>query len=123
MSKKRILVIDDEVEIVSALQIILEHAGYEVLTASEGMEGLIKAKEQKPDLVVLDLLMPKLNGYQVCRMLKFDKAYSHIPIIMLTALSSKDDQEWGRKTNADDYIIKPFESKDLINKIKALLVE
>ena len=84
MPKKRILVVDDEVELVKAIQIRLEQADYEVIVAYDGQEALEKARKEKPDLIVLDLMLPKIDGYKVCRMLKFDDKYKQIPIIMLT---------------------------------------
>ena len=104
-----ILVVDDEIQMVEMIKMRLEAYGYEIITAYDGIEGLNKAKKEKPDLILLDLMLPKLDGYQVCRMLKFDKTLNKIPIIMLTALGGKEDREWGKKVNADGYITKPFD--------------
>src|SRR5678816_3655739 len=83
--RARVLVVDDEPDLVRILQFGLKAAGYEVESASDGQEGLKKAREMKPDIILLDLMLPKLDGYKVCRLLKFDERYEHIPIIILSA--------------------------------------
>ncbi|MDD5730893.1 MAG: response regulator [Candidatus Omnitrophica bacterium] len=118
--KKKILVVDDEADIVSLLKIRLEASGYEVCTAGDGNSGYEKAKSEHPDLIILDLMLPGMDGYQVCRLLKFDQNYRAIPIIMLTAKSQKDDKDWGQKVGADCYLTKPFEAKEILEKIKEL---
>jgi len=121
MDKKRILIVDDEEDIVNVLRFRLEANNYAVLSASEGQEGLNKARAEKPDLIILDLMLPKLDGYKVCRMLKFDESYKSIPIIMFTARAQKKDEELGMEMGADAYIAKPFEPEVLLAKIKELL--
>lgn len=121
MDKKRILIVDDEEDIVNVLRFRLEANNYAVLSASEGQEGLNKARTEKPDLVILDLMLPKLDGYKVCRMLKFDETYKSIPIIIFTARAQKKDEELGMEMGADAYIAKPFEPEVLLGKIKELL--
>ncbi|MBU1912597.1 MAG: response regulator [Candidatus Omnitrophica bacterium] len=121
MDKKRILVVDDEEDILNVLRFRLEANNYEVLVASDGQEGLNKARSEKPDLMILDLMLPKLDGYKVCRMLKFDEAYKSIPIIIFTARVQKKDGELGMEMGADAYIPKPFEPEILLDKIKELL--
>ncbi len=123
MAKKKILIVDDEAEIVKAVQIRLEHEGYEVLVAADGQEGLAKAKTESPDLVVLDVMLPKLDGFEVCRFLKFDEKYKKIPIIMLTARAQKIDEDTSKQVGADAYIAKPFDRGAVIAKIKELLGE
>lgn len=120
-NKKRILVIDDEQDMVYAVRMGLEAGGYEVLTASDGQEGLEKARREMPDLIILDLMLPVMNGYKVCRMLKFDEKYKKIPIIMFTALGQKEDERLGYEVGADAYLIKPFEPEVLLRKISSLL--
>ncbi len=120
---RKILVVDDETELLKAISILLKTSGYEVITAQDGQEGLEKAKSLSPDLIVLDVLMPKMDGYEVCRMLKFDEKYKSIPIIMLTAKVQDIDKAMGKKVGADDYITKPFETQDLVDKIKKHLAE
>lgn len=121
MDKKRILVVDDEEDILNVLRFRLEANNYEVLVASDGQEGLNKARSEKPDLMILDLMLPKIDGYKVCRMLKFDEAYKAIPIIIFTARAQKKDEELGIEMGADAYISKPFEPEILLGKIKELL--
>jgi len=121
MDKKRILVVDDEEDILSVLKFRLEANDYEVLLASDGQEGLNKARTEKPDLIILDLMLPKIDGYKVCRMLKFDENYKSIPIIMFTARAEQKDEDLGKEMGADAYIIKPFEPEILLEKIRELL--
>lgn len=120
---KRILVIDDEPELVKAIQIRLEIAGYETLVAHDGMEGLDKARKENPDLILLDLMLPKMDGYKVCALLKRDKNYSKIPVIMLTARTLEKQQKLGIELGADAYITKPFQYEVVLAKIKELLGE
>nr|MBU1328602.1 response regulator [Candidatus Omnitrophota bacterium] len=121
MDKKRILVVDDEEDILNVLRFRLEANNYEVLSASDGQEGLNRARSEKPDLIILDLMLPKLDGYKVCRMLKFDETYKAIPIIIFTARAQKKDEEIGMEMGADAYISKPFEPDVLLGKMKELL--
>ena len=121
--KKRILVVDDEIELVKAIQIRLEQADYEVLTAYDGQEGLEKAKKEKPDLIVLDLMLPMMDGYKVCGLLKADARYKKIFIITLTAKAQEEDARLAKEVGADAYITKPFEYQTLLGKIKELLEE
>jgi DNA-binding response OmpR family regulator len=118
---KRILVVDDEVDILSMIKLRLKASGFEVITAENGTDGLRLAKELHPDLIVLDIMLPGIDGYQVCRLLKFDHNYKDIPIVMLTARSQEEDRLWGKKTGADYYLTKPFEFNDLLNKVNELL--
>jgi len=120
---KRILVVDDEVQLVEMVKIRLEANGYEILSAYDGQEALDKARKEKPDLIVLDLMLPKLDGYKVCRMIKFDDRYKNIPIILFSARAQESDKEMGIQVGADAYITKPFEPKVLLSKIKELLGE
>ena len=104
-----------------ATKLLLECAGYEVITASDGQEGLDKARIEKPDLILLDLMLPKIDGYKVCRMLKFDRKYNKIPIIIFTVRSLEVDMEMGQDVGADVYFIKPFKPDVLFGKIEELL--
>ena len=122
MSAKKILLVDDEPHIVIMLENRIKQAGYEIITASDGQLGLEKARKEKPDLIILDVMLPKLDGYKVCRMLKFDDKYKHIPIIMFTARAQEADRKMGEEVGADGYVTKPFEPQVLLNKIKELLV-
>lgn len=120
---KKILVIEDEKELVEMVQLRLEANGYDIIIAHDGQEGLNKAKKEKPDLIILDLMLPKIDGYKVCRMLKFDEKYKKIPIILFTARAQESDKKMGEEVGADAYITKPFEPKVLLAKISELLGE
>lgn len=120
MSKK-ILIADDEVDIVETLQFMLEVEGFECITAYNGEDALNLAKREMPDLLILDVMMPKINGYKVCRLLKFDIKYKNIPILMVTARSQEEDKAIGEETGADEYITKPFEINDVVEKVKKYL--
>ena len=119
--RKRILVVDDEPGIQATLRARLEANGFEVLLASDGEAGLQRAREEKPDLILLDLMLPKRDGYSVCRLLKFDSRFQHIPVIMLTARAQERDRVLGEKTGADAYIPKPFDAPHLLETIRRLL--
>jgi two-component system, OmpR family, alkaline phosphatase synthesis response regulator PhoP len=119
--KKRILLIEDEEDIITTLVFRLESEGYEVITAMDGEAGLDKAKKEKPDLILLDLMLPKMNGYKICVNLKGDSAFKHIPIIILTARAEEADRKKSEEVGADAYITKPFEPSVLLGKIKELL--
>jgi len=121
MDKKRILVVDDEEDIRNMLRFRLEALNYEVFEAEDGQEGLDKARSTKPDLVILDLMLPKIDGFKVCRMLKFDEKYKHIPIIMFTSRGEKKNKEVGKEMGADLYVTKPFEPEGLLKQIEELL--
>ena len=121
MDKKRILIVDDDRIIVRRIQRKLENEGLECLVASDGEEGLHKAKKEEPDLIIMDVMMPKINGYQVCRLLKSDEKYSHIPIIMLSSKDQESDKFWGMETGANDYLTKPVETEILFKKIQVYL--
>jgi len=121
MADKKILVVDDEVQLVEMLKMRLEANGYYVITANDGQEGLNKAKSESPDIIILDLMLPKLDGYKVCRLLKFDEKYKEIPIIMFSARGEDSAKQTGEQVGADAYITKPFEPEVLLEKIKELL--
>ena len=120
-NKKKILLVDDEFELVEMIKFRLEAGGYSVITAYNGQEALNKARQEKPDLIILDLMLPKIDGYKVCRMLKFDEKYRHIPIILFTARAQETDRDMGKEVGADAYIVKPFEPQELMGKIGELL--
>lgn len=113
-----ILVVEDEPKIARLARDYLEKNGYRVLTATDGQEGLAVARREKPDLVILDLLLPKLDGREVCKALRRD---SDVPIIMLTALAEEIDQVTGLEIGADDYIVKPFSPRAMVARVRALL--
>ena len=121
MSPKKILVVDDEVDLVKTISFSLERMGYTVLVSYNGEDALNRARKESPDLILLDIMLPKLDGYKVCRLLKFDERYKHIPILMLTAKTQEKDRTLGMETGADEYITKPFDVDELMEKVKACL--
>jgi len=121
MDKKKILIVEDEEALVKVLEYRLRSLGFEVISAKDGLEGYEKACREKPDLIVLDLMLPKLDGYKVCRMLKFDERYKGIPIVLVTARTQESDKKLGLEVGADAYFTKPYEAKILLDKIKELM--
>ena len=117
----KILLIDDEPDIVRTLSLRLAPLGYNIITAMDGLIGLELARSEKPDLILLDIMLPKLDGFKVCRMLKYDQRYKDIPIIMITAKATDLDKEMGQDVGADDYLTKPFDSKRLVELIETYL--
>ena len=123
MDKKKILLVEDEKVLIETVTLRLEANGYEVITAYDGFEGLGKAKKEKPDIIILDLMLPKMDGYKVCGLLKADTRYNKIPVIMFTARAQESDKKMGQEVGADAYITKPFEPEALLGKIRQLLKE
>ncbi|MFA6170435.1 MAG: response regulator [Candidatus Margulisiibacteriota bacterium] len=119
--KIKVLVVDDEPDVVSLLEVLLNSYGYSVISAADGQQALEKARTERPDLIILDVMLPKLDGYKVARMLKFDENFSKIPIIMLTAKVTDKDKETGIETGADVYLTKPFETDKLLASIETVL--
>lgn len=120
MPPSRILIIEDERSLTDVLTYNLKREGFETLVAHDGQEGLRKAQLQLPDLIVLDLMLPQLDGLEVCRQLRASERTRHIPILMLTAKAEETDQVVGFSLGADDYVTKPFSVKVLIQRLKAL---
>ena len=121
MTNKKIHIVDDEQDIVETLKFVFEAEGLNCITAYDGEEALNKAKTENPDLIILDVMLPKINGYKVCRLLKFDTKYKNIPILMVTARSQDEDKLIGEETGADEYITKPFDIDEVINLAKQYL--
>ena len=120
MFDRRILIIDDERGPREALKMVLRE-GFEILMADNGLDGLAKARSERPDLIILDVLLPKMNGYEVCRLLKFDRAYRHIPIVMCTIRSELRHQQLGQTVGADAYVTKPFDAGRVREVIEQIL--
>ena len=118
---KKILIVDDEKDIVETLKFVLESSGYTCYCAYNGEDGLKLAKEIMPDLMILDVMMPKMNGFKISRLLKYDAKYRDIPILMLTARSQESDKMLGEETGANEYITKPFELDDVLSKVAKYL--
>ncbi len=117
----RILVVEDEADIRQVLLYNLGQAGHEAIAASRGGEGLAAARDRRPDLVLLDLMLPDISGLEVCRQLKTDPALRTVPVIMVTARSEEIDRVVGLELGADDYIVKPFSVRELILRVQAVL--
>ena len=115
---KKILIVDDEPQIVEICSDYLKAAGYETVTASNGAQGLFLARHEKPDLIVLDLMMPEMDGLEVCREIRRE---SNVPIIMLTARVEETDKLIGLELGADDYITKPFSPRELVARVRVVL--
>jgi len=119
--RARVLVVDDEPDLIRILQFGLQAINYHVETASDGQEALKKARETKPDIILLDLMLPKLDGYKVCRLLKFDERYKNIPIIILSARTQEGDQLLAMEMGANRFITKPYDFTEVLSHIEALL--
>ena len=120
-SRGRVLVVDDEPDLVRVLEFGLKASGYTVEVASDGQEGLKKAREIKPDVILLDLMLPKLDGYKVCRLLKFDDRFKHIPIIILSARTQEGDQTLALEMGANRFVTKPYDFAEILGYIETLL--
>ncbi|MFA5839433.1 MAG: response regulator [Candidatus Margulisiibacteriota bacterium] len=118
---KKILVVDDEADIIKIVTVRLKAAKFDVISATDGKAGLEMAKKEKPDLIILDLMLPKMDGYMVCGLLKHDFNFKNIPIILFTARDQAVDKQKGMEVLADAYITKPFEPETLISKVNELL--
>jgi len=119
----KILIVDDEVELNHLIKKRLEVDRYQVITAYDGKEGIEKVKSENPDLIILDVYMPEMDGFEVCRILKGDDRYKKIPIIFLSAMAQQNDYNFGKEVGADAYIAKPFEPTILLAKIESLLTK
>lgn len=121
VAKGKILVVDDEIYIVHILDFSLGVEGYDVMTALDGEQALAKVAQDKPDLIVLDIMMPKLDGYETCKALKSAPETRDIPVILLSAKGRNVDQKVGFEVGADDYITKPFSPRKLVERINSIL--
>jgi len=119
-NQKKILVVDDDPSITTLLEVLLSNQGYNVTVVHDGLDGMVQVRKNSPDLIILDIMMPEINGYDVCRDLKFDARFKHIPIILLTAREQELDPRIGQLMGID-YMHKPIDSKFLIEKIQKAL--
>ena len=119
--KPRILVVDDEPEAVELVEFNLKQSGYAVITATDGAEALKKARAQTPDLIVLDVMLPEMDGFEICKTLRLEPSTSQTPILMLTAKAAEIDRVLGLELGADDYLTKPFSPRELLLRIKKIL--
>jgi DNA-binding response OmpR family regulator len=118
MSKERVLIIDDDPVIVELVTTLLQSRSYDVITAFDGVKGLEKAKIEHPNIILLDIIMPTMNGYEVCDELKKDENTMKIPVVMLTSVDSREAIRNAHQSGADDYIVKPINLTTLLAKIK-----
>lgn len=121
MSKKKILIVEDEESLLKLESILLTSKGYEVRGVPNGMAALAALQEERPDLILLDIMLPEIDGFEVCRRIKADPATRHIPVVMLTAKKSREDMARGEQVGADWYITKPFKSAMVIETIQRFL--
>ena len=121
MQKMKILLIEDEEDICSLIKLQAELAGYKIHVEMDGLNGVIAVEKQRPDLIILDIMLPGLNGLDVCRKIRNNSDYAHIPILMISAKSEELDVVLGLELGADDYVAKPFSIKVLFSRIKAIL--
>jgi two-component system alkaline phosphatase synthesis response regulator PhoP len=121
VSKGKILVVDDEINITQILEFSIGAEGYEVISAQNGEEAIDKARREQPDLIILDIMMPIIDGYEACRILKANPLTKNIPVVLLTAKGRDIDKRLGYEVGATDYIIKPFSPNKLIDRIHELL--
>jgi DNA-binding response OmpR family regulator len=121
--KKKILVVDDEDDILQFLELVLREKGYDVVTAAGGQEALTRAQIEKPDLVLLDIMMPQMDGWEVLKLLRVDEETSDIPVAMLSARTEAKDRVQGLQEGAIDYICKPFALQELLDKIGTIFAQ
>lgn len=119
--KKRILIVEDQAVVVDMLRMRLEANNYEVITAGDGQEGLEKVYKENPNLIILDVMLPKMNGYKVCQLLKANPKYNTIPIIISSGRTTQEILKVGQEVGADAYVSKPFEAEELLSKMKELI--
>ena len=119
-SRKKILIVDDEEPIILLLKTILTVYGYDSCELSSSQKTMGKVEQEKPDLVILDIAMPEMDGYQVCRMLKGNPSTSMIPVVMITALALEQDRKMAMESGADGFILKPFDPRDVVAEIQRL---
>jgi DNA-binding response OmpR family regulator len=120
---KKILLVDDEEDILDFLELILEEQGYSVIKATSGRDALAAAQMHRPELILLDIMMPEMDGWEVLKLLKADEEVTHIPVAMLTARTEMKDKIQGLQEGAIDYICKPFATKELLDKLEIILAQ
>ena len=123
MSKCKILVVDDEKDILTLVTKRLEQNGYQVVVAWDGLEGLEKAEKERPDLVLVDVSMPRMNGYQMVQLFRQYESLRELPVVVITASRQKDEAAWRVQVGVEHFILKPFEPKELLDKVREALRE
>ena len=118
---KKILLVEDEPEFRLALRMRLEANGYAIIEADDGIKGLDAVRQQNPDLIILDVMLPRMNGFKLARLLKYSAKYKNVPLMMLTVMSQESDWKMGRSVGADAYMTKPYQPQELLNTISTLV--
>ena len=121
MSRCKVLIVDDEPDILTLVTAGLRQSGYEILVASDGLEGLEKAQGGKPDLILVDVSMPRMNGFQMVQLLRMDESLKRVPIIVITASRQKDEAAWREQVGVTLFVLKPFEPQELLGKVQEAL--
>jgi len=121
MADKKILIIEDRADIAEVVELRLQIEGYKTVVGATGEDAFRLTKEHHPDLIIIDVMIPPPNGYQVCRMLKDDPEFSKTPIIIITVKGTENDKFWGLESGADEYIIKPYNVDDFVSKVAKLI--
>ncbi len=119
----KILIIEDDSSAARLIGYAFEHEGHEVLSASNGLQGMVMVREKRPDVIILDVMLPGLDGFEVCNRLKSDERTAHIPIVMLSAKGQDVDVETGKKVGADEYIVKPIDPDELLSRIEKFITK
>jgi CheY-like chemotaxis protein len=123
MSRKKILLVDDAETILMMERMILNKAGYELVTAKNGQEAVAKAASEKPDLILMDVIMPQMNGFEACKQIRANEATKAIPIIMVTTRGEAENVETGFESGCDEYVTKPINGLEIVSKVKSALGE
>ena len=118
---KKILIVEDEPDFRVALRMRLEANGYNIIEADDGMKGLDAVRQQNPDLIILDVMLPRMNGFKLARLLKYSAKYKSVPLMMLTVMSQASDRKMGQAVGADAYMTKPYQPQELLNTIATLI--
>jgi DNA-binding response OmpR family regulator len=118
---KRILIVEDEPDLAFILKAFLLSEGYDVEIAEDGVDGVEAAQANPPDLILMDVMMPEMNGYQACRLIKSDPLTQGVPVIMLTAKTYQTDRYWGLEAGADEYLTKPYDERLILSKIRSMI--
>lgn len=120
---KKVLVIEDDPATLRLIGYSLQHEGYQVLTASNGLEGMRKVQDEKPDLIVLDVMLPGIDGFEICHRLRSEPATAQLPILMLSAKAQEIDRDTGLKVGANDYLAKPADPLEIVKRVEKLLAQ
>ena len=121
MSRRKVLIVDDEVNVLAIVSARLQQSGYDVVVASDGLAGFAKAQEERPGLILVDVSMPQMGGFQMVQLLRLDEDLKGTPVIVITASRQKDEAAWREQVGVTQFILKPFESRELLGKVEEAL--